>query len=222
MKCSSRRTERRAAVMDMEDFAQCVDGVYAAMLDYIEEQGSVSYGDAYSECAAIAETLVEDYWHYYDDEDIDDIIGTVMGKLEGDARVSMRAAYNGYIASNKRAGHETEDGNFAIGDVYRYWLGGPWFEIVEIDGNDVLLEGDDEMFPLWTESGELRRELEDNGMWLRETMAFRKKAALLDDFYASFLEYAKLENLDTYESVVIAGFFDWLGVDGRFGGFEFN
>ena len=297
--------KRNASAMDMEDFAQCVDDVYASMLDYIEENESVSYDDAYSECVAVAETIVEDYGYDYDDEDIDDMVDTVMYEFSDDSRVSKRAGrkvsmrglkkkcadrdmskdvilptlqrkideYNSmwlddmpawarmdysvrkeklpdgmsYLVEvvdfseriaeikyefedtyfniisgleiavqqdtgdsyfylepsysmsdlvgrawptklgrvsrkfvgrmNRKASYETEDGNFAIGDIYQYWPGGPWFEITDIDGNDVFLEGDDPDFPLWTESGVLRQELESNGMWSRETMAFRRKSA---------------------------------------------
>ena len=75
----------------------------------------------------------------------------------------------------------TNDGNFAIGDVYRYWENGPLFEVSEIDGNDVFIElvdGSDPDFPLWAESGELRSELEANGMWVEASYRVAQQVSI--------------------------------------------
>ena len=101
----------------------------------------------------------------------------------------------------KMAGQVTNDGNFAIGDIYEYWPGGPVFEITEIDGNSVFLECEgDPDFPLWTESDELRRELEDNGVY-----ASRKTAGDLDwrydaDDYYQFLSENELSD-DSWKQI---------------------
>ena len=73
------------------------------------------------------------------------------------------------LASKTVAQNVSDDDEFALGDTFEYWPGGPVVEITEIDGNSLFIEQIDGRpfsdFPCWVESWELRADLEGSGLY---------------------------------------------------------
>lgn len=129
--------------------------------------------------ATVAQDGIRDRYYYMVYSNDGKQVGGSEGRLL-DENVAMYLAQQEVDALDYRVGSKanggrvavqnvSDDDEFALGDMFEFWPGGPVVEITEIDGNSLFIEQIEGRpysdFPCWVESWELRADLEGCGLY---------------------------------------------------------